>query len=200
MEVFDTIYRENLDRLKEANLLNRSKALDLQIVSGKITISFFGRIHIISKHGVTDSNGIEPTPAVGTVILNYVLRNEAIVPPSHEKVSFRDFKNAGPLTMSFASNTNRLIARTFSGRLRALISACKDLCGEPATDLIAADLFMEFPALPHIPVYLSFNDRDEDLPAQSNLLFDKSVEHYLDLKSIFVIGTFLAGSLINQDL
>lgn len=196
MEVFDTLYSENLDRLKEINLLNRSKALNLQIVSDKITISFFGRIYAISEQGVTDSNGIPPTPAVGTVLLNYVLRNETIISPSHEKVSFRDFKNAGPLTMSFASNTNRLIARTFSGRLRALISACKSLCGEPATDPIAADLFMEFPALPHIPVYLSFNDRDEDLPAQTNLLFDKSVEHYLDLKSIFVIGTFLAGSLI----
>lgn len=198
MEVFDTIYRENLDRLKEINLLNRSKALDLQIVSGKITISFFGRIYAISEQGVTDSNGIPPTPAVGTVLLSYVLRNETIISPSHEKVSFRDFKNAGPLTMSFASNTNRLIARTFSDRLRALISACKGLCGEPATDPIAADLFMEFPALPNIPVYLSFNDRDEDLPAQSNLLFDKSVQHYLDLKSIFVIETFLAGSLIKS--
>jgi len=196
MEVFDTLYRENLDRLKEINLLNRSKALDLQIVSGKITISFFGRIYAISEQGVTDSNGIPPTPAVGTVILNYVLRNEVIVTPSHEKVSFRDFKDSGPLTMSFASNTNRLIARTFSNRLGALKSACKGLCGEPATDPIAADLFMKFPALPNIPVYLSFNDRDEELPAQSNLLFDKSVEHYLDLKSTFVIGTFLAGSLI----
>ena len=196
MEGFDKIYSDSLARLKETDLLDRSRALDLQIVSGKIAIPFFGRTHTISKHGVTDSNGVPPTLAVGTVILQYILRNETIISASHEKVSFRDFKDAGPLVMSFASNTNRLIARTFSGRLGALKSACKGLCGELVTDPISADLYVEFPALPNIPVYLSFNDRDEDLPAQSNLLFDKSVGHYLDLKSIFVIGTFIAGSLI----
>jgi hypothetical protein len=55
---------------------------------------------------------------------------------------------------------------------------------------------MKFQALPGVPQYLRFNDRDDDFPAQSHLLFQRSAQSYLNLKSLFVIGTFMAGSLI----
>jgi hypothetical protein len=86
--------------------------------------------------------------------------------------------------------------KTFSGRLRQLEKACRNLGGESVVASMAADLCMKFEALPEIKLYLSFNDRDEDFPAQSNLLFTRSAEHYLDNQSLFVLGTFLAGSLI----
>jgi hypothetical protein len=55
-----------------------------------------------------------------------------------------------------------------------------------------------FQALPGVPQYLSFNDRDDDFPAQSNLFFQQSAERYLNLKSLFVLGTYLAGHLIKS--
>jgi len=196
MKTFDDSYNDYLHKIGQIDLLDKAKALDLQIESGKIRIPFFSRCHYISKQGVIGPDGSAPTPAVGTVLLNYMLQNEKIHGSARDKISFRDFGESGPLSISFANNTNRLIERTFSGRLDDLGLACKTLSGEPDSNPISADLQVRFEALPKIPLYLSFNDREEDFPAQSNLLFEKTAEEYLDMKSLFVIGTFLAGSLI----
>jgi len=196
MEAFNNIYRNYLAGLAELNLADRARALKLEFSAGWIVVPFFGRPHFVSARGVTDSDGSEPTPAVGTVLLGYLLRNETLHSPEHEKISFRDFTDAGPLVSSFTSNTNRLIAHSFSGRLADLEVACRKLAGVTVTDPISVDLHMRFEALPEVPIFLSFNDLDEDLPAQCNLLFEQSAENYLDLKSRFVLGTFLAGNLI----
>ena len=174
--------------------------VSISIICQHIILGFSGKPfkhpYFVSARDIIDSKGCEPTPAVGTVLLDYVLHNEVLHRARHEKVSFRDFTGAGPLVSSFTSNTNRLIARSFAGRLTDLEGACRKLAGVPAADPMAVDLHMKFEALPQVPLYLAFNDREEDLPAQCNLLFEKSAETYLSLKSCFVLGTFLAGNLI----
>ena len=107
----------------EINLAGRAQALGLEMRSGLIVVPFFGRPHFISRQGVVDADGNPPTPAVATVLLNYTLRNANIHPPNPEIISFRDFSGAGPLVVSFANNTNHLIASTFAGRLDALEAA-----------------------------------------------------------------------------
>jgi len=196
MQAFDHAYKDYLIELVKINLTDRARALNLKMKSASIIIPFFGRQHFISKQGVLDSNGKAPTPAVATVLLNYVLQNTGLPPSNPEKASFRDLKGAGPLVVSFANNTNHLIASTFADRLDALETACAGLGGEPEMDAASPDLFMKFQALPAVPQYLSFNDRDADFPAQSHMLFQRSAETCLNLKSLFVLGTYLAGGLI----
>jgi hypothetical protein len=196
METFDSTYKEYLIELEQIDLFDRAYALNLQRKSDEILLPFFGRLHYISKHGVLGPDGSAPTPAVGTVLLEYVLRKEAVDPGAIDKISFRDIKGAGPLVNSFTINTNQLIAQTFAGRLPDLEAAGRNIHGEPVTDPMSADLCMRFMALPQVSLYLSFNDHDEDFPAQCNLLFDRSAEQYLAMKSLFVLGTLLAGSLI----
>ena len=127
MEAFNTIYQDYLAGLAEINLSDRAHALELQISSGRMVVPFFGRPHFVSGLGITDSDGSEPTPAVGTVLLDYVLHNKTVHATANEKVSFREFAGAGPLVSSFTSNTNRLIAHSFSGRLADLEAACRKL-------------------------------------------------------------------------
>ena len=196
MEAFDLTYKDQLRELAEINLAERARVLKLEMRSDSLVIPFFGRQHFISQQGVIDFDGNAPTPAVATVLLNYTLRNTMIPPANPEKISFRDFKGAGPLVVSFANNTHHLIASTFAGRLEDLGAACRNFFGMPDVDAVSSDLFMRFQALPGVPQYLSFNDQDDDFPAGSHLLFQRSAENYLNLKSLFVLGTFLAGSLI----
>jgi hypothetical protein len=196
MDTFDSTYTEYLVELEQFDLFERANALNLQLENNTIVLPFFRRMHYISRHGVLGPDGSAPTPAVATVLLEYVLRNETVRPAAAEKISFRDLKGAGPLVASFTSNTNRLIAQTFAGRLPDLEAACRNIRGDPAGDSMAADLFMRFKALPEVWLYLSFNDQDDDFPAQCNLLFNRSAEYYLTMKSLFVLGTALVGSLI----
>ena len=196
MEAFDQTYKDHIKKLAKINLADRAKALELEMRSDSLIIPFFGHQHFISRQGVVDSDGKAPSPAVATVLLNYTLRNTGIPPANPEKVSFRDFKGAGPLVVSFANNTNHLIASTFAGRLETLKAACRALGGVPEIDAVSTDLFMKFQALPGVPQYLGFNDRDDDFPADCHLFFQRSAQSYLNLKSLFVLGTFMAGSLI----
>ena len=196
-QTFERTYRDYLARLRQMDLARRAEGLKLQFQSGRIMIPFFGCRHHVGQKGVVDSDGNAPTPAVATVLLSYVLRNERVHPPAVEKISFKDFKGAGPLVISFANNTNRLIERTFSGRMRPLEAACRDLGGVSlVSGPVSVDLSVKFEALPRVPLYLSFNDQDENFPAQCSLLFEKSAEQYLDGRSLFALGTFLAGRLV----
>ena len=197
MKAFDLVYKDYLIELANIDLADRAQTLNLKMESDSIIIPFFGRQHFISKRDVLDGDGKAPTPAVATVLLHYVLRNTGLPPSNAEKITFRDVKGAGPLVVSFANNTNHLIASTFAGRLDALETACRNLGGEPAVQAaVPADLFVKFQALPGVPQFLSFNDRDEDFPAQSHMFFQRSAETCLDLESLFVLGTYLAGNLI----
>ena len=195
-EPFDLETKDLLIQLADIDLSQRAQVLELEMKSDHIIVPLFGRKHLISSQGIMDPNRNAPTPAVSTVLLHYILRNAAIPPLNPEIISFRDLKGAGPLVVSFANNTNHLIASTFAGRLDALESACRELGGEPDTEGPSADLFIKFQALPGVLQYLSFNDQDDDFPAQCQLLFQRSAENYLDLKSLFVLGTYLAGNLI----
>jgi len=196
MKAFDHVYKDYLIELANIDLADRAQALNLKMKSDRILIPFFGRQHFISKRDVLDDDGKAPTPAVATVLLNYVLQNTGLPPLNPEKISFRDIQGAGPLVVSFANNTNHLIASSFAGRLDTLEAACRGLGGAPDVESGSTDLFMQFQALPGVPQFLSFNDRDEDFPAQSHMLFQRSAETCLNLKSLFVLGTYLAGSLI----
>jgi hypothetical protein len=196
MKAFDLVYKDYLIELANIDLADRAQALNLKMESNRIIIPFFGRQHFISKRDVLDDDGKAPTPAVATVLLNYVLQNTRVPPSNAEKISFREINGAGPLVVSFANNTNHLIASTFAGRLDDLEAACRGLGAAPDVEAGSTDLFMQFQALPGVPQFLSFNDRDEDFPAQSHMLFQRSAETCLNLESLLVLGTYLAGSLI----
>ena len=91
MEAFDLTYRDHLAELQQIDFANRAHARGLELRSDKIVIPFFGRPSLISKQDIVDSDGKAPTPAVATVLLTYVLRNENIPLANPEKITFRDF-------------------------------------------------------------------------------------------------------------
>ena len=99
----------------------------------------------------------------------------------------------------FTGNTNKLIESNFAGSVDALQTACVGLSGKVINGAPGYDLCVELAALPRVPVRSSFNDRDEDFPAQCTPLFRKSAETYLTLKSMAVAGTWLAGKLVTPN-
>jgi hypothetical protein len=60
------------------------------------------------------------------------------------------------------------------------------------------DLSLCFTALPRIPLYLQFNADDDLFPAHSTLLFNQFAEHYLDMQTLFLLATYLAGRLVTR--
>ena len=192
---FETAMAQRLDRLVGVDLGARAGILGANRSGNALMIPFFGGIHRVSADGIMDAHGNPPSPAVGSLLLEYVLRAPTTPPATGTWITFREFSGAGPLMGYFTGNTNKLIESNFAGAVGALQTVCAGLGGRAIDSAPGFDLCVELSVLPRVPIRIRFNDRDDDFPAQCTLLFRKSAETYLTLKSMGVAGTWLAGKL-----
>lgn len=193
--VFEEAYQDYLSRLSVLDLSSRAGTLGATMSGDDMIIPFYTDPYRISHDGIYDGQGAQANPAISVVLCQYILRCPENLPAQNDWVSFRDFKDSGPLMVNFADNTHRLIAQRFSGRLSELEDAGKTIGGTSENSDLSYDLTMQFDALPKVPIYLLFNDKDDEFPAQCSLLFKRSAEHYLDMECLTITGTFLAGNL-----
>ncbi len=193
---FENAMAQRLSRLAGLDLAARAGSLGASLSGNALMIPFFGRVHRVSADGIMDALGNPPTPAVGSLLLDYVLRVPITPPTADAWITFREFSGAGPLMGYFTGNTNKLIESNFAGAVDVLQRACAGLSGKGIDNAPGFDLCVELAALPRVSIRIRFNDRDEDFPAQCTLLFRKSAETYLSLKSMAVTGTWLAGKLV----
>lgn len=195
--VFETTMEDYLTQIGAIDLVSRAETLGATAREGALILPLYGIPYRVSKEGVFDADGQKADFAVSVVLCRYILQCPATVPTPGGWVTYRDFRDAAPLTGYFTTNTNKVIETTFRGRLAALEEACHRiggrLLGEPSFDLAVA---LDF--LPRIPVHLRFNDRDDEFPAQSSVLFRQSAEHFLDMECLAIGGTLLTGLLINK--
>ena len=110
-------------------------------------------------------------------------------------MAYRDFPDAGPLTVFWADTVEGSLAREFSGRVGALERACDALSGSVTDMDIACDLCRRFAVLPKMPLLLVFHDGDDDFPAAASLLFEKRSSTYLDAESQAILGHALVNRL-----
>ena len=54
---------------------------------------------------------------------------------------------------------------------------------------------MQFDALSNIPLLLLFNDKDDEFPAQSAVLFEKRAEKLLDMECLAMVGMLFSEYL-----
>jgi hypothetical protein len=196
-KIFDKTREDYLAQIGGIDLLSRADVLGATSDDGTLIIPIYGMPHRISKEGVFNSSGEKANFAVSVVLCCYILQCPEAAPALGDWVTYREFRDSAPLTSYFASNTNKIIETTFAGQLSKLENACKNIggriVGTPSFDFAAT-----FDFLPRISVYFRFNDRDEEFPAQSSILFRRSAEDYLDMECLAIGGTYLTGLLIND--
>ncbi len=193
--VFEETYRHYLTRIAALDLPSRATMLGAATEGADLVIRLYGSDYRLNRQGVFKPSGEPVNYAVCVVLCCYVLQCPSETPPAGEWVTYREFKDAGPLVGYFTANTNKIIETAFAGNLPGLEEACRGLGGRRFDDGAAHDLSMVFDFLPRIPVLLRFNDQDEEFPAQCSVLFRQSTEAYLDMECTAIGGTFLAGHL-----
>ena len=57
------------------------------------------------------------------------------------------------------------------------------------------DLALKIDALPRVPIFLLFNDADEEFGAECRLLFERRAAAYLDMESTAILGVMLSAAL-----
>ena len=194
--VFEQTYRHYLKEIGTRDYLARADLLGVEADGDTLIIPLYNKIYSVSSKGITAPDGAVPNDAVRVILAKYVLTCPDRLPPLSSKwMTYREFRDAGPLVSYFASNTNKSIEQHFSGAAARLERCCKEL-GARIEHNDAYDLSARFQALPRIPVVLNFNDADDMFPAACSILYQASAEQFLDMECLAMTGTLLAGLLL----
>jgi Domain of unknown function (DUF3786) len=193
--VFEKTYQNYLQQLREISFESIAPYLGAKTDGNKIRIPLFINEYGVAADGITDASGKRPAYDICVILSKYILRCPDPHPEEHEWVSFRDFKDSGPLINYFTNEVERATGVYFSGRLDDLKKASAKLGGYPADLEVKYDLAVQFDALPKISVMMLYNDADEEFPAKCSVLFESVAEKYLDAECIAMIGWQLFAHL-----
>ncbi len=196
--IFEETYNNYLKQVTALEYEFLAEKLGVRIVDNDIEISFFNEDYRISGRGITDSSGRKPLLEICVTLCRYLIMAPETEPVEKDWVSFRDFKDAGPLTVFFTNDIEQFIAGKFSGKTSNLLTACKKMGGFIPEIELSYDLSMQFRPLPKLPLLLLFNDSDDEFPAHASVLFQKGGDTYLDAECLAIVGSLFANYLIRQ--
>lgn len=193
--VYDETYRNYVEQLRTRNFEGKEAVLGIAVEGETVVVPYFDGFVRLTADGLKDDTGRRPGFSDCVVVCRYLLMCPSFEPTQKEWVAYRDFPDAGPLTV-FWSDTVEAPLRTFAGRIGRLRKACHALGGDDPDMDIACDLCRRFTPLPKVPLLLVFNDAEDGFPAAASLLFEKRASTYLDAESQAILGHLLSKRLI----
>lgn len=194
--VYSQTYHSYLKQLKSLHFNGKEDVLGIVLDGDAVVAPYFGQSIRYTADGLKDEAGDRPDFSDCVVVCRYLIMCPPFEPQQKEWVAFRDFPDAGPLTVFWADTVEGSLSREFSGKISSLERACDALGGSVIDMDIACDLCRRFTALPKLPLLLVFHDGDEDFPASASLLFEKRALFYLDAESQAILGHALANRLM----
>ncbi len=194
--VFKKTYKDYLLKIAEMDLKSAEENLGVSVESKTITVPLFGESYIINGNSISDTSGKKPSFDICIILCKYILLCPENLSDQKEWVSFRDFKDSGPLTTYFSNDVELAISGYFSGKTFEMEKACRLLGGHAPEIEVSYDLAMKFDVLPRIPLLLLFNDADEGFPAHCSVLFEKRADIFLDAECLAIAGRLLFSALI----
>jgi len=162
---------------------------------GRFQVPFFGRlydVHWPAGSAVRASDGQEADIASHIVLLHYLLTADG-TPMSGEWVSFRNLPGGLGYYAAFQGRASLRLRDAFGRDAHAFEIAAQALGGER---LSFGDASFMFRVLPRVWMAVVLYLADDEFPAEANVLFDASTEHYLPTEDAAVLGGLLAGRLI----
>lgn len=197
-KIFEETYRSYLSSLEQVNLTNRANTLGAKVSGDALRVPFYDKQLFISSSGIS-SEGNESVPfPIKVVLCRYVLMCPDYLPKKEaHMVNYRDFRDAAPLISYFTTNTSKTLEIAHSGDVSKLRDKCLQ-AGGLEEGAAGYDLAMKFFALPRIPLYLYFNDADDEFPAKCSVLFQSDANHFLDMECLAITGTYLTSRLIGH--
>ena len=195
--VFEETYTNYLAQIGKLNFKKIADRLGAEMDGGDMMIPVFGKPMRVSHNGISGPSGDRPGFSVCVILFKYLLLFPDHDLAGNDWVSFKDFRDSAPFAGAFVNYTEIPLAKYFSGRLKDLEAACREIHGHPPAAAFSYDLCMQFHALPKIPVLMLFNDADEEFPAQCSVLFERRAENFLDMECLAMVGMLLFEYLKN---
>jgi hypothetical protein len=191
-KVFEETLKNYLSQLGQIEFKYLENMLGVTVEKDVVMVPFFGKPYRASAKGVSDPSGRQPPLEISVVLCRYLLLCPKTNPIDDQWVSYRDFKDSGPLTTFFLNAVEKPVAHHFSGKVHELKASCDMLGGyQPFTEL-SYELSVQFNPLPRVPLLLLYNDADDEFPAHCSILFEQRAEKYLDAECLAILGLLLS--------
>ncbi|MCP4683698.1 MAG: DUF3786 domain-containing protein [Desulfobacterales bacterium] len=195
--VFKKTYKDYMAQVARLDLKSVEQKLGVQVEGNEVVIPLLGEPYRVSEKDIIGPSGEKASFDICIILFKYLLLCPDMDPKDKEWVTYRDIKDAGPLTAYFINDVEQPVSSNFAGRLSDLEKASKALGGYPPNIELPYDLSVQFDLLPRIPVLVLFNDRDDEFPAKCSVLFERRVRDYLDAECIAIAGRLVANNLIS---
>ncbi len=186
-EFIDKIYFQELSKQDPVDVCRR--ALCSYDEPNKFyTVSVWGEPYKIYPHQFSIKHvneGYEAFhPYLDLFAVHYLLRAKEIE-PEDQWVSEKDIPGGSTFFRGPHEIPTHLITAPFNNDIEEFKNKCEQLMGSP---LDLADAAFAFKITPRIPVAVLFWAGDEDFPAESKILFDKTIAEQSALDIIYALA------------
>ena len=161
---------------------------------GRISLSLFNAQYVIDFPDLLITSTDKKVVSLVTkiVLLHYLIKADGR-PLCGQLIPYKEIPGGMLYAGVFARRAVEPLIPVFGQSLERFLDAGLRLGGEKAD---YGDLSFVLMALPRIPMTYILWKGDEEFPATIQLLFDKSVEGYLSLEDIVVVGEMATSRLI----
>jgi hypothetical protein len=167
-----------------AGVIERSGARRLG--PDRIGLRCLGREYVVTyPDGVVLEADGQPAPETEAILLLLYLTESTGRAREGRWVAFEQLSGGAGYAASFRGRVVAPLLRAFGSRPEALVPAAAALDGEP---LELGDASVRLPALPCLPLACVVWGGDEEFPPSANVVFDASVEGYLDAEAVTVLA------------
>jgi len=149
--------------------------------NGSIVVRMLQRDYVLRKDGLYE-NGSPCRDVWAKIIICDYLRRRGTRPLTGELITLGHFPQTASHVKAFQSNAEKKISERFCKDLPGLKQRCSELGGREAGGRVKADFSCGFDLLPHVQLFLSFWQADEEFDADCKLLFDSSASDQIDIE------------------
>jgi hypothetical protein len=188
--------------IKEMGLKERAEKAGAQYQKGKegeeIIIEFFNEPHHIRFPLVEVYSPSKKAVSLvtRTILLHYLIKADGS-PLSGKWLGYKDIPGGLLYAGVFGRRVTEPLVEKFGRSARLLMDAGAKLGGKPGG---VGDASLVFQALPLVSMQYVLWEGDDEFPPNLQLLFDASIDHYLSLEDIVVLGQMATGRLIHSFL
>lgn len=197
-------YQQSFDlasaSIKKMNLEERAKKAGTDYQKGEekeiITIHFFSEPYHIQFPQIEFYSPSKKVVSLVTriLLLHYLIRADGN-PLAGKWVAYKDIPGGLLYAGVFARRVTEPLQRKFGKSAESFREAGIKSGGEPVE---IGDASFVLHAFPYVPLQYVLWEGDDEFPPSVQLLFDASVDHYLALEDIVVLGQVTTGRLINR--
>jgi len=197
-------YQQSFDlacsSIQGMNLEERAKKAGANYEKGKegekITLHFFLEPYHIQFPQLEFYSPSKKVVSLVTriLLLHYLLHADGN-PLTGRWVAYKDIPGGLLYAGVFARRVTEPLQRRFGNSARSFKETGIRSGGEPVE---IGDASFILHAFPYVPLQYVLWEGDEEFPPSVQLLFDASVDHYLTLEDMVVLGQVTTGRLINR--